>query len=62
MYVAKDSLSHSNLWLTLRFGSWLWAREKEDAFKFTTEAEALKTGREAMPTPDMAKRVIAEPA
>jgi len=62
VFVAKDKKGTSNPYLYYFSGQWVWGPKKSGAHLFTSEEEAIEKGRAAMPTLEMADRVVAEPA
>ena len=57
MYIVKEN-ERSNFYLTRSPGKWFWSSNKGRAYKFTDKNEALQTGRDAMPTKEMADGVV----
>ncbi|NQT49208.1 hypothetical protein HQ571_00785 [Candidatus Kuenenbacteria bacterium] len=62
MFVVKDSEAFSNPWLTYFYGQFLWGPDRDNAYRFSDREKALQTGKAAMPSLSMSKRVVVEPA
>ncbi len=61
MFIAKDKMGVSNPWLVRFSGDFVWGPKRDQAHPFPTEAQALETGRNAMPSESMKDRVVVEP-
>ena len=60
MFIARDSESINNQWLTLYENKWVWGKKREEAYQFQTKDGALIAGKVVMPSPTMESRVVVE--